>query len=81
MRETRKQLKTVVTAYQDKMQSLEEQKEYLLYFVEVYRNNKIQLDQTITDLFATRADQQRKIDTLISALSKNTTTYTVTNNS
>lgn len=73
LRETRKQLKAIVGTYHEKIQTLEEQKTYLLYFVELYKNNKTTLDQTITDLFATRTDLERKMNGLIMNVTKNAT--------
>lgn len=81
LRETRKQLKAIVGTYHEKIQTLEEQKTYLLYFVELYKNNKTTLDQTITDLFATRAEQERKMNGLIINLTKNTTSFVVSDGS
>ncbi len=73
IRTTRKELKASVGLYQEKIQTLEEQKTYLLYFVELYKNNKTSLDQTITDLFATRSELEKKINSLILHLNNNST--------
>lgn len=74
----RKQLKDSIISYQEKLKTLEEQKEYLLYFIDVYKNNKVQLDATITDLFATREQIQQKTDFLIQNLSKKQQQYAIT---
>ncbi len=81
LRETRKQLKAVVVTYHEKIQTLEEQKTYLLYFVELYKNNKIALDETITDLFATRTELERKLKGIITNISKSSTGFVVSDGS
>jgi murein DD-endopeptidase MepM/ murein hydrolase activator NlpD len=65
MYETRKQLKKVTQTYHDKITTLQEQKAYLLDFLDLYKNNKIKLDQTIANIFETRTQLKSRIALLV----------------
>ncbi len=65
MYEMRKHLKKLTQTYHDKITTLEEQKAYLLDFLELYKNNKIKLDQTIQNLFETRNQLKSRITLLV----------------
>lgn len=75
--ETRKQLKLLTTTYQEKIAVLEEQKAYLASFLTLYKEKRVILDKTITNLFETRAQLKEKIDSTISELEKNKTTVSI----
>lgn len=61
LHETRKQLKAQTLVYRDTIRTLEEQKAYLMNFLELYKNNKIKLDTTLENLFETRAQLNNRI--------------------
>jgi transcription termination factor NusB len=65
MYEMRKQLKKVTQTYHDKIITLEEQKAYLLDFLDLYKNNKIKLDEAIENLFETRTQLKNRVTLLV----------------
>jgi murein DD-endopeptidase MepM/ murein hydrolase activator NlpD len=71
LHETRKKLKENVLLYRSKIRTLQEQKAYLLGFMELYRGNKISLDKTIENLFETRAQLQNRVHIMIGDLYAN----------
>lgn len=60
--------KKTVLAYEDKMQTLSEQKAYLMDFLRLYKSNKTVLDAQMNDLFQTRAQLKEKISTVVRAI-------------
>lgn len=63
--ELRAGYKKTVIAYEDKIQTLEEQKVYLMDFLKLYKSNKTVLDAQMNDLFQTRAQLKAKIATVV----------------
>ena len=61
----RKQLKRITQTYHDKIITLEEQKAYLLDFLDLYKNNKITLEKTIEHLFETRNQLKTRTNLLV----------------
>ena len=60
--------KKTVLAYEEKIQTLEEQKIYLMDFLKLYRSNKAVLNAEMNTLFQTRAQLKAKIATIIVAV-------------
>ncbi len=59
--ELRAGYKKTVLSYSDKIQTLQEQKAYLMDFLKLYKSNKATLDAQMDDLFQTKAQLQKKI--------------------
>ena len=57
--------KKTVIAYENKIQTLNEQKAYLMDFLKLYKSNKAVLDAEMNDLFQTRAQLKAKIATVV----------------
>jgi|GEM_PF-137922 len=57
--------KKTVIAYEDKVQTLNEQKAYLMDFLKLYRSNKVVLDAEMNNLFQTRAQLKARIATVV----------------
>ncbi len=69
--ETRKQLKTLTITYREKIRSLEEQRGYLLNFLQLYKDNKIKLDMQIGNIFETRTQLTNRIAIMIQDIQNN----------
>ncbi len=63
--ELRATYKKTLVGYEDKIQTLEEQKAYLMDFLKLYKSNQTVLDAQINSLFQTRAQLKVRIATIV----------------
>lgn len=72
--ETRKQLKALTMTYREKIRTLEEQRAYLMSFLQLYKDNKIKLDKKIGNIFETRIQLNNRIALMVQDIQKNKNT-------
>lgn len=72
--ETRKQLKALTLTYREKIRTLEEQRAYLMSFLQLYKDNKVKLDKKLANLFETRTQLNNRIALMVQDIMKNKNT-------
>ena len=77
--DVRASYKSTVLGYEAKIQSLQEQKAYLMAFLKLYKENKVSFNSEILHLFETRAQLKARIGTLIDGLHAIQTSFTFLN--
>lgn len=61
LHDTRKEMKETILLYREKINTLEEQRAYLLDFLSLYKWNKIKFDKNIKNIFETRTQLLARI--------------------